>query len=101
MKKLLKIGIPILVAVLVLIIGAGLVLAKNDAPVLTGTSVSYDGGYPGCPQSSTCPCLGNGGEWEGCGGGGYCKGPGAGYGPGGWAGDNDANYQPPCHRYGR
>ncbi len=71
MKKLLKFGISILIAVLVLIIGTGLVLAKNDAPVLTGSKASYDDGSRRCPM--------------------------AGYGPGGWSGDNDANYQPSCH----
>jgi hypothetical protein len=106
MKKLLKIGIPILVAVLVLIIGTGLVLAKNDAPVLTDSRASYDDDYSRCPQclgwqNPNCPMAGNAGGWGGCGGSGYCRGPGAGYGPGGWSGDNDANYQPPCHRYGR
>ena len=81
MKKLLKFGIPILIAVLVLVIGTGLVLAKNDAPVLTGSRASYDDG------SSRCPMAGYGAG--GC--------PMAGYGPGGWSGDNDANYQPSCH----
>jgi len=81
MKKLLKFGIPILIAVLVLTIGTGLVLAKNDAPVLTGSRASYDDG------SWRCPMAGYGAG--GC--------PMAGYGPGGWSGDNDANYQPSCH----
>ena len=117
MNKLLKIGIPILIAILVLIIGTGLVLAKEkDTSVLTGSRASYDDDYskcpqclgwqnPNCPMGGNCPmvgnypCAGNGGGLAGCGGSGYCKGPGAGYGPGGWSGNNDDNYQPPCHRY--
>jgi len=117
MNKLLKIGVPILAAVLVLVIGTGLVLAKEkDTSVLTGPTASYDDDYSGysqchgpqysnCPMGGNCPmvgnypCAGNGGGWVGCGGSGYCKGPEAGYGPGGWSGDNGANYQPPCHRY--
>jgi hypothetical protein len=75
MKKVLKFGIPVLVAVMVLIMGSGIVLAKNDVPGLTGSKASYDGGYWTCP--------------------------GAYYGPGGRSGDNDANYQPPCHGYWR
>ena len=95
MKKLLKIGIPILVAVLVLIIGTGVVLANNDAPVLTGSRASYDDGYSRFPMAGYGP--------GGCPMAGYGPGgcPMAGNGPGGWSGDNDANYQPPCHRYGR
>ena len=105
MNKLLKIGIPILIAVLVLVIGAGLVLAKEkDTSVLTSPTVSYDDDYSRCSQCpglqyANCPCAGNGGSGGGCGGSGYGQGPGAGYGPGGWSGDNGANYQPPCHRY--
>jgi len=111
MNKLLKIGIPILIAILVLIIGTGLVLAKEkDTSVLTGSRASYDDDYskcpqclgwqnPNCPMVGNYPCAGNGGGLAGCGGSGYCKGPGAGYGPGGWSGNNDDNYQLPCHRY--
>lgn len=105
MNKLLKIGIPILIAVLVLVIGAGLVLAKEkDTSVLTSPTASYDEDYSRCPQCTgpqypNCSCAGNGGSWGGCGSSGYGPGPGAGYGPGGWSGDNGANYQPPCHRY--
>ncbi len=106
MSKLLKIGIPILVAVLVLVIGAGLVLAKEkDASVLTGSYASYDEAYSGCSQCpglqyANCPCAGDGGGLGGCRSGGYCAGQGAGcYGQCGLAGGNDASYQPPCHRY--
>ncbi|MBC8274699.1 MAG: hypothetical protein H8E40_07010 [Chloroflexi bacterium] len=102
MSKLLKIGIPILVAVLVLVIGAGLVLAKEkDTSVLNCPYASYDCSQ--CPgqQYTNCPFAGNDGGWGGCGGGGYCAGPGAVYGPGGLYDDNDASYQSPCHRYWR
>jgi len=99
MSKLLKIGIPILVAVLVLVMGAGLVLAKeNGSSVLDCPYASYDCSQ--CPgqQYANCPFAGNGGGWGGCGGGGYCAGPRAGCGQSGLADDNDAGYQPPCHR---
>ncbi len=105
MNKLLKIGVPILAAVLVLVIGTGLVLAKEkDTSVLTSPTASYDDDYSRCSQCpglqyANCPCAGNGGSWGGCGSSGYGPGPGAGYGPGEWSGDNGANYQPPCHRY--
>ena len=106
MNKLLKIGIPILITMLVLIIGTGLVLAKEkDTSVLTGPTASYDDDYSGYSwchgaQNSNCPYAGSGGGWGGCGSSGYGLGlgPGASY-PGGWSGDNGANYQPPCHRY--
>lgn len=103
MSKLLKIGIPILVAVLVLVIGAGLVLAKEkDTSALSCPYASYDCAQCLGQQYTDCPFAGNGGGCGGCGGcggGGYCAGPGAGYGQGGLSGDNDASYQPPCHRY--
>jgi hypothetical protein len=87
MSKIFKIGIPVLIAVLMLVIGTGLVLAKqNDTPVLTGPTASYDGYL--------------GGTWEGCWNNGYCSGPGVGYGPGSWSRNNPANY-PPCHGYWR
>ncbi len=87
MNKWLKIGIPILVAVLVLVIGTGIVLANGND-------------YSRCPQYTgsqylNCPCAGNGGYSNN----GYCPGPGACYGPGGSYGDKDASYQPPCHRF--
>jgi hypothetical protein len=82
---MLKIGIPILVVVLMLVIGTGIVLAKQaDASVLGGPTVSYDGYRSG--------------GWGGCWNSGYCLGPGAGYGLGGWSDNNPANY-PPCHGY--
>jgi hypothetical protein len=105
-NKWLKIGIPILVAVLLLVTGAGVVLAKEkDISVLNGPAASYDNDYSRCPQCagpqySNCPFAGNGG-WQGYSNNGYCPGPGACYGPGGRYGANDANYQPPCHRWGR
>jgi hypothetical protein len=107
LNKWLKIGIPILVAVLVLAIGAGVVLAKEkDISILNGPVASYDNDYSRCRQCtglqySNCPCAGNGGGWQGYADNGYCPGPGACYGPGGWSGDNDTSYQPPCHRYWR
>ena len=107
MNKWLKIGVPILVAVLVLVIGAGVVLAKeNNISVLNGPTASYDNDYSRCPQCTglqypNCPCADSGGGWQGYSNNGYCPGPGACYGPGGWSGDNDASYQPPCHRYWR
>ena len=111
MSKFLKIGVPILVAVLVLIIGTGLVLAKIDTPVFTAAQTSYDAGYSICPQqcqgpqgcicpqqtdcASNCPGY-NGGYYRGCGGGGiscfqgdYCKGYCGGAG-------GNASYQSRC-----
>ena len=84
-NKLLKIGIPILIVLLMLVIvGTGIVLAKErDNSVLTGPGAAYDG-YPNC---------------RGAGCGGYCPGPGAGSGPGGCCGGNSGNYQPSCHGY--
>ena len=107
MNKVLKIGIPILVAVLILVIGAGLVLAKEKGvSVLTGPAALYDGDYSRCsqcpgPQYTNCQCASNGGGLEGYPNKGYCLGSGACYGSGGWSGENDAGYQPPCHRYWR
>jgi len=95
MKKLLKIGIPILVAVLVLVIGAGLVLAKeNDTSVWNCPYASYDCSQ--CPgqQYANCPFAGNGGGGGGCLNSGSCHGSGANYG----FGNNSTSYQPPCHR---
>jgi hypothetical protein len=86
-NKLLKIGIPIFIVLLMLVIvGTGIVLAKEpDTSVLTGPGAAYDG-YPNC-------------RGAGCWDGGYCPGPGAGYGPGGCCGGNPGNYQPSCHGY--
>ena len=86
MNKFLKIGVPILVAVLMLIVGTGLVLAKTDTPVFTGSQASYDAGYSWCPQqcqgpqgcicpqqancASDCPGYNNGSYSGYCGGGG-------------------------------
>ena len=95
MSKLLKIGIPILVAILVLVIGAGLVLAKEtDTSILNCPYASYDCSQCTGQQYTACPFADNGG-------GGYCTGPAACYGQGGLSGDNDTSYQPPCHRYWR
>jgi len=87
-NKLLKIGIPILIVLLMLVIvGTGIVLAKEpDTSVLTGPAAAYDG-YSNC-------------RGAGCWNGGYCPGTGAGYGPGGCCGGNSGNsgnYQPSCH----
>ena len=90
MNKLLKIGIPILIVLLMLVIvGTGIVLAKErDTSVLTGPVAAYDG-YSNC-RGAGC--------WNG-GYSGYCPGPEAGYGPGGCCGGNPGNYQPSCHGY--
>ncbi len=69
MNKLLKIGVPILAAVLVLVIGTGLVLAKEkDTSVLTSPTASYDDDYSRCsqctgPQYPNYSGAGNGGRW--------------------------------------
>lgn len=115
MSKLLKIGVPILVAVLVLIIGTGLVLAQRDAPVSIGPSASYDADDSWCPQQcqgpqgcicpqpgncvSNCPGY-NSGYSSGCGNGANC--PQAGYcrgncgGSGGVGAGAGFDYQPRC-----
>jgi len=73
MRKLLKIGIPILVAVLALGIGAGLVLANgDDTPAVTNKALSYQAGYSWCPQGNGANCpQGNG---VNCPQAGYCQG---------------------------
>jgi hypothetical protein len=78
--KLLKIGIPIIIILLMLIVvGTGLLLARgSNTSALTRPTASYAGYTTG--------------TWVGCGG--YCTGAGAGYGPGG----NSGNY-PSCHGY--
>jgi hypothetical protein len=78
--KLLKIGIPIMIVLLMLIVvGTGLLLARgSNTSALTRPTASYAGYTTG--------------TWVGCGG--YCTGAGAGYGPGG----NSGNY-PSCHGY--
>jgi len=95
MKKLLKIGIPILVVVLVLVIGAGLVLAKeNDTSVWNCPYASYDCSQCPVQQYANCPFVGNGGEGGDCLNSCSCQGSGASYG----FGNNSTGYQPPCHR---
>jgi hypothetical protein len=78
--KLLKIGIPIMIILLMLVVvGTGLLLARgSNTSALTRPTASYAGYTTG--------------TWVGCGG--YCTGAGAGYGPGG----NSGNY-PSCHGY--
>jgi hypothetical protein len=78
--KLLKIGIPIMIVLLMLVVvGTGLLLARgSNTSALTRPTASYAGYTTG--------------TWVGCGG--YCTGAGAGYGPGG----NSGNY-PSCHGY--
>lgn len=93
MSKLFKIGIPIMIVLLMLIVvGTGIALAKGQDTAVLTRPAAYDG-YSG----GTCPggCLNNGGCWNS---GGYCPGPGAGYGPGGCCSGNTGNY-PPCHGY--
>ena len=84
MDKLVKIGIPVIIVLLMLIVvGTGIVLAKErDVPVTTG-SAAYDGVRAGC--------------WNN---GGYCPGP---CGRGGAYGNNPDNSTPssnlpPCCR---
>jgi hypothetical protein len=60
LNKLLKIGIPVLVAVLLLVFGAGLVAAQDkdiSAPI---NSIAYDQGSRPCPQFCPGSCNGNG-----------------------------------------
>jgi hypothetical protein len=82
--NLLKIGIPIMIVLLMLVVvGTGLLLARErDTSALTRTTVSY-AGYSNA-------------TWVGCGG--YCTAVGAAYGPCGWYGGNSGNY-PSCHAY--
>jgi hypothetical protein len=78
--KLVKIGIPIMIVLLMLVVvGTGLLLARgSNTSALTRPTASYAGYTTG--------------TWAGCGG--YCTGAGAAYGPGG----NSGNY-PSCHGY--
>jgi hypothetical protein len=82
--KLLKIGIPIMIVLLMLIVvGTGLLLARErNTSTLTRPTASYAGYSNGTLVSC----------------GGYCSGQGAAYGPGGLYGGNSGNY-PPCHSY--
>jgi hypothetical protein len=77
MSKLFKVGIPILIVLLMLlVVGTGIALAKGpDITVSTQPAVTD---------------IGPNGGW------GYCPGP---YW-GGWSGGNSGNY-PPCHGYWR
>jgi hypothetical protein len=79
LRKLLKIGVPILIMLLMLVVvGTGVVFAKNQSTSVSTQTVAADAGYS------------NGG-W------GYCQGS---CGWGGWNGGNSENY-PPCHGYWR
>jgi hypothetical protein len=82
-SKLFKIGFPILIVLLMLVVvGTGIVLAKGPDTSVSTRPAAYDG-Y-------------SGGTWAGCwNNGSYCPGP---CGRGGWNGDNPGNY-PPCHGY--
>jgi len=77
--KLVKIGIPVIIVLLTLIVvGTGIVLAKDrDVPVATG-SAAYNGTWTGC--------------WSN---GGYCPGP---CGRGASNGDNPSGNNPSCCR---
>ena len=83
MNKLFKIGIPVFIVLLMLIVvGTGIALAKgtDDAfSAATTTNAGYaNGNWAGCWNNS-----------------GYCPGP---YGWGGGSGSNSGSY-PPCHGY--
>ncbi len=74
MSKLLKIGIPILIVLMMLLVaGTGIAFAKNQYTSVSTQTVASDAGYA------------NGG-W------GYC------HGPWGWNAGNTGNY-PPCYGY--
>lgn len=79
MDKLVKIGIPVIIILLMLIVvGTGIVLARErDVPVATG-SAAYDTNVAGC-----------------CSNGGYCPGP---CGRGASNGDNPSGNYPSCCR---
>jgi hypothetical protein len=83
MSKLFKIGIPIIIVLLMLVVvGTGLVLAKEQNTSTVATNAVNDAGY-------------SNGTWVGCDG--YYWGQGGGYGRGEYEG-NSGNY-PPCHGY--
>ncbi|MBM3166330.1 MAG: hypothetical protein FJZ94_02615 [Chloroflexi bacterium] len=96
MNKLFKVGIAVLAAVAVLVVGlgTGIALAKGGKEIqtLAAPSVAYDPEYtcPNCPgfQNGNCPYAGN------CGG--YCSGQGGGC-RGGWTSGSTGNV-PACHR---
>ena len=79
MDRLVKIGIPVIIILLMLVIvGTGIVLAKErDVPVTTG-SAAYDSSWAGC--------------WNN---GGYCPGP---CGRGSSNGYNPSGNSPSCCR---
>ncbi len=80
MSKLFKIGMPILIVLLMLIVvGTGIALAQGPLTAPSTGPVTADAGYA------------NGGY-------GYCPGPCGGWG--GWNGTSTGNY-PPCHAYWR
>ena len=69
MNKLLKIGIPVLVAVLLVILGAGIVAAQSKDILTPAKSIAYEQSKP-CPQFCQGDCNGNGN----CPAGGNCNG---------------------------
>ena len=78
MDKLLKIGIPIVIVLLMLlVVGTGILLARGQDTTVSARPTASYAGY-------------SNGNWVGCGG--YCGGSG------GWYGGNSGNY-PPCHSY--
>jgi hypothetical protein len=83
LDKLLKIGIPTIIVLLMLIVvGTGIVLAKGPDTAVSTRPAAYDGSTSG--------------TWAGCwNSGGYCPGP---CGRGGGYENNTGNY-PSCHGY--
>lgn len=69
MNKLLKIGVPVLVAVLLVVLGAGIVVAQGKDILAPAKSIAYEQSRT-CPQLCQGDCNGNGN----CPSGGNCNG---------------------------
>ena len=101
MNKLLKIGLPVLVAMLLLVLGTGVVMAQGkDTPPPTNISVAADGGGSICPQgcqgncNGVCPYAGNCNGQCGYQGGASRQGSGC---AGGCGGYGNRGSQSQCH----